>query len=113
MEITGRMKDFYDIYYLATTFDFIGRDLQEAIQITLTNRNRDFKNDSVAVIHRLVKNSAIQRRWDNFCKKILKYDLDFYCVVNLIIDFTLQPYESIMKDEEFLKTWKCKEKQYI
>lgn len=113
MEITGRMKDFYDIYYLATTFDFIGRDLQEAIQITLTNRNRDFRNDSVVVIHRLVNNSAIQRRWGNFCKKILKYNLDFNCVVNLIIDFTLPPYESIMKDEKFFKTWNSKEKQYI
>jgi predicted nucleotidyltransferase component of viral defense system len=113
MEITGRMKDFYDIYYLATTFNFIGRDLQEAIQITLTNRNRDFRNDSVVVIHRLVNNSAIQRRWGNFCKKILKYNLDFNCVVNLIIDFTLPPYESIMKDEKFFKTWNSKEKQYI
>jgi predicted nucleotidyltransferase component of viral defense system len=113
MEITGRMKDFYDIYYLATTFDFIGRDLQEAIQITLTNRNRDFRNDSVVVIHRLVNNSAIQRRWGNFCKKILKYNLDFNCVVNLIIDFTLPPYESIMKDEKFFKTWNSKKKQYI
>jgi len=113
MEITGRMKDFYDIYYLATTFNFIGRDLQEAIQITLTNRNRDFRNDSVVVIHRLVNNSAIQRRWGNFCKKILKYNLDFNCVVNLIIDFTLPPYESIMKDEKFFKTWISKKKQYI
>ncbi len=31
MELTGRMKDFYDIYYIATSFDFEGRKVQEAI----------------------------------------------------------------------------------
>jgi predicted nucleotidyltransferase component of viral defense system len=31
MESTGRMKDFYDIYYIATSFDFEGRKVQEAI----------------------------------------------------------------------------------
>ena len=38
MEATSRMKDFFDIYYLATTFDFDGRKLQEAIYETVTNR---------------------------------------------------------------------------
>jgi predicted nucleotidyltransferase component of viral defense system len=35
MEATSRMKDFFDIYYLATTFDFDGRKLQEAIYETI------------------------------------------------------------------------------
>lgn len=28
LELTGRMKDFYDIYYLSKTFDFDGMKLQ-------------------------------------------------------------------------------------
>jgi len=28
-ELTGRMKDFYDIYYLAHTFNFIGENLRK------------------------------------------------------------------------------------
>ena len=36
-ELTGRMKDFYDIYYLSRTFDFDGLKLQTAIQETLQN----------------------------------------------------------------------------
>lgn len=35
LELTGRMKDFYDIYYLSRTFDFDGLKLQTAIQETL------------------------------------------------------------------------------
>ena len=38
IEATDRMKDFYDIYYLATNFNFDERKLQEAIYETLSNR---------------------------------------------------------------------------
>lgn len=113
MEATGRMKDFYDIYYLATTFDFEGKNLQRAIYETLTTRARFFESDSVVVISRLVKNTVIQKRWAIFCKKILKYELDYNDVVNVIIDFTLPPYASIINAEEFSKNWSYKDKSYI
>lgn len=113
MEATSRMKDFYDIYYLAITFDFDGRKLQEAIYETLTNRARPYEKDSVSVISRLVDDSEIQKRWNNFCKKILKYELDFSDVVNTIISFISPPYESIIHDDEFFKSWSCKDERYI
>ena len=55
METTGKMKDFYDIYYIATTFDFVGRKLREAIYETLTNRGRPYEKDSISDIYRLTK----------------------------------------------------------
>lgn len=113
MEATGRMKDFYDIYYLATTFDFDGRKIQKAIYKTLTNRSRSYQKDAVAIISRLVHDSEIQKRWNNFCNKILKYKLDFDLVVNVIIDLTLPPYEAITLKEKFLKCWSHKNKKYI
>lgn len=113
MEATGRMKDFYDIYYLATTFDFEGRKLQEAIYETLSNRGTPYEKDSVVVIGRLTKDSQIQKRWNNFCKKILKYELDFTDVVNIIIDFTSPPYQSIIEENEFFKNWSFEDKKYI
>lgn len=113
MEATGRMKDFYDIYYLATTFGFDGRKLQEAIYETLTNRSRSYEKDSVVVIARLTEEAEIQKRWKNFCKNILKYELDFNVVVNTIIDFAAPPYESIIQHDEFFKSWSYKDKKYI
>ncbi|MDD4262375.1 nucleotidyl transferase AbiEii/AbiGii toxin family protein [Syntrophaceticus schinkii] len=113
MEATGRMKDFYDIYYLATTFDFDGRMLQEAIYETLSNRGTPYEKDSVAIISRLAEDDDILKRWDNFCKKILKYELSFKEVVDVIIDFVLPPYESITLNGEFFKDWSCKERRYI
>ena len=113
MEATGRMKDFYDIYYLATTFNFEGRKLQEAIYETLSNRGTPHEKDSILVIARLADNTDIQKRWNNFCKKILKYELDFKVVIDTIIDFTLLPYQSIINQDEFFKKWSYEDKKYI
>ncbi len=38
MELTSRVKDYYDLHFIATTFDFDGWVLQEAIMETLQNR---------------------------------------------------------------------------
>ena len=45
-ELTGRMKDFYDVYYLARTFDFDGAKLQTAIFETLQRRGTPDDKDS-------------------------------------------------------------------
>ncbi len=113
MEATGHMKDFYDIYYLATTFDFEGRKLQEAIYETLSNRGTPYEKDSVAVISRLAEDSNILKRWDNFCKKILKYKLDFNHVIKVIIDFLQPPYEALILEDELFKDWSHEKKGYV
>ena len=113
MEATGRMKDFYDIYYLATNFDFDGRKLQEAIYETLSNRGTPYEKDSIAVIVRLIKDVEVQKRWNKFCKKILRYELDFYHVVNTIIEFTSPPYNAMIKEDEFFKEWSSKYRKYV
>lgn len=112
MEFTGRMKDFYDIYYLAITFEFEGRKLQEAIYETLTNRNRTYERDSISNISRLIKDSGIQKRWANFCSKILSDELDFSDVVGVITDFIAPPYQAIVKEDEFFGKWDYKEGKY-
>ncbi|WP_327191965.1 nucleotidyl transferase AbiEii/AbiGii toxin family protein [Tissierella praeacuta] len=112
MEMTGRMKDFYDIFYIATTFDFEGRKLQEALYETLSNRGRAYEKDSITDILRLTEDTEVQKRWDNFCNKILNYKLDFIDVVNIIIDFISPPYESILKEDEFFEKWDSKKRKY-
>lgn len=113
METTGRMKDFYDIYYLATTFDFEGRKLQKAIYETLNNRDRKYGKDSVLNILRLIDNKDVLKRWNNFCNKILKYKLDFTDVANIIIIFIQPPYQSMIKEDEFVKKWNYEDRKYI
>lgn len=42
MEFSSRMKDYYDIYYLANKFDFEGKILSEALRKTFVNREHNF-----------------------------------------------------------------------
>lgn len=42
MEFSSRMKDYYDIYYLASKFDFDGKMLTEALAKTFNNREHAF-----------------------------------------------------------------------
>jgi len=112
MESTGRMKDFYDIYYIATSFDFEGRKVQEAIFETFSNRGTPIEQDSIQVIERLIKNEAIINRWDIFCKKVLQYELKMDGVINLIISFLDPPFQAMIKENEFLKHWNSSHRQY-
>lgn len=42
MEFSSRMKDYYDIYYLANRFDFDGATLTKALKKTFENRGHVF-----------------------------------------------------------------------
>lgn len=42
MEFSSRLKDYYDIYYLANKFNFDGALLTEAMKKTFSNRDHLF-----------------------------------------------------------------------
>lgn len=44
-EINSRMKDFYDIWLLSRQFDFTGKDLAQAIQLTFDQRKTTLPSD--------------------------------------------------------------------
>ena len=46
MEATSRMKDFFDIYYLSSMFDFDGHKLQEAVWQTVQHRGTVYEENS-------------------------------------------------------------------
>jgi len=113
MEATGRMKDFYDIYFLASHFDFDGGILQTAISSTLKKRKRGYEKDAVRMIARLEQDGAIRKRWENFCKKVLRFELNFKVVLDVIIQFLVPPFEAIKIEDRFIKFWNSKNKTYI
>lgn len=89
-ELTGRMKDFYDIYYLARTFDFDSAKLQAAIFETLQRRGTPYDKDSFKRIVELSKDEDMQKRWKYFLKNIKDDMLEFEVVIGEIQVF-LEP----------------------
>ncbi|MCL2121276.1 MAG: nucleotidyl transferase AbiEii/AbiGii toxin family protein, partial [Clostridiales bacterium] len=106
-ELTGRMKDFYDIYYLARTFDFDGLKLQNAIFEALQNRGTTYEKNSFERIIQLANDADMHTKWKYFLKNIKNESLDFAVVINEIKVFLEPVYEAIIKETEWQKKWNC------
>lgn len=104
-ELTGRMKDFYDIYYLARTFNFDGIKLQTAIFETLQQRGTHYDRDSFKRIVALSKDEDMQKRWKYFLKNIKDDTLEFEVVIKEIQIFLEPIFNAILNEEECLREW--------
>lgn len=111
-ELTGRMKDFYDIYYLSQTFDFDGLKLQTAIAETLQNRGTDYNADSFKRIKELVDDENMQIRWRHFLRSLHDPDIPFLQVMDGIAIFIEPPWEAFLKEEEFQKQWSAEKNKW-
>lgn len=104
-ELTGRMKDFYDIYYLSNAFDFDGVILQTAIFETLQQRGTPYDRDSFKRIISLAEDEDIQKRWKNFLRNIKDDTLEFSVVIAEIQIFLEPVFDAIVNGEEWQKMW--------
>lgn len=104
MEFSSRMKDYYDIYYLANKFDFDGEMLVEAMLKTFENRNHIFTIEQFKQIISFNTNDAMKKKWVAFCKKI-QIESEFKCVLTTVKDFLFLPYQAVINKVEFRKKW--------
>ena len=105
VERTGRMKDFYDIYYLSQTFNFDGLKLQTAIAETLRNRGTDYSADSFHRITALVNDENMQVRWRHFLRTLHNPDIPFSQVMDGIAAFIEPVWDAFIKGNKFQKQW--------
>ena len=105
LELTGRMKDFYDIYYLSRTFDFYGLKLQTAIQETLQNRGTTYERDSFDRVLSLVDDEDMQTKWRYFLKTLGNPEIAFTAVMEGIKAFLFPVWTAIVAEEELLQNW--------
>ena len=113
METTSRMKDFYDIYYLALNYNFSISDLSDSLYNTFKNRSTNYQINSIEEIERLASDKILLRRWSNFCERVLDEKIDFKDVIEVIISFLNPPFKEIFKDNKSEKTWDFKKQKYL
>ena len=104
-ELTGRMKDFYDIYYLSCTFDFDGLKLQTAIQETLQNRGTAYEKYSFDRVLALADDEDMQTKWRYFLRTLGNPEISFAAVIAGLRGFLQPVWERILSEEEFLMHW--------
>jgi len=107
LELTSRMKDYYDIYYIAVTFDFDGRKLQEAIKQTLQIRGTDYYQDSFDLLMSLSHNEIMHHKWILFLRKTGQQGPSFDTVMKTIDLFLRPAFQAILDGNEWLEKWKC------
>jgi len=107
MELTSRMKDYYDLYFIARTFDFDGRKLQEAIMQTLENRGTDYDRSSFDEIISFSENDAMLVKWRQFLRRTKLPDIEFGEVTDLLNTFLGGIWNAIVNEDEWHKTWHC------
>ncbi len=105
LEMTSRMKDFYDIYYLSNIFDFDGRKLQEAIFETLQNRGTSYEKDSLTVIENFANDNGMVTKWNRWLKEIGNPQLDYKTVIDSIVKFLFPIWKVIINEDECFMMW--------
>ena len=112
MEFSSRMKDYYDIYYLANKFDFDGVTLTEALKKTFENRNHNFTIEQFEQMLEFDSDDAMQKKWKAFIKKINTETDDFETVLKTIKLFLVEPFIAAVENKNFDNKWSCVTNQW-
>lgn len=105
MEFSSRMKDYYDIFYLANKFDFDGKILTEALRKTFTNREHNFTEEQFEQVMGFDDDVAMQKKWKAFVRKIDTKTDNYSTVLNTIKVFLTKPFTAAIRDKEFTEKW--------
>jgi predicted nucleotidyltransferase component of viral defense system len=113
LEMTSRLKDYYDIYYLSLSFNFDGKVLLDAIISTFENRNSPVNQEILNELAKINKNEIIKRRWQAFSRKSLNVNISFDDIFDVFLKFTEPILTAIINEVEYDKKWSYKLTQYI
>ena len=105
MEFSSRMKDYYDIYYLANKFDFDGSVLAEALRKTFENRGHTFTVEQFEQVMAFDDDETMQKKWKAFCRKIDTITDDYSTVLLTIKNFLTKPISATVHAAYFNEQW--------
>lgn len=113
MEFSSRMKDYYDIYYLATHFEFDSDTLAEAMRKTFKNRNHHFTMEQFNQVMAFGDNESMQKKWRTFIRKIDTKTDDYGTVLKTIKTFLTKPFMAAVENKEFIQQWSAANGEWI
>ena len=112
MEFSSRMKDYYDIYYLANKFDFDGATLTEALEKTFENRLHTFTAEQFEQVMSFDNDDAMQKKWKAFVRKIETKTDDFGKVIETINLFLAEPFKAAVENQNFTAKWTASDNEW-
>jgi len=104
----SRMKDFFDLWMLASVFEFEGSRLSRSIKATFDQRRTPLPAEPpLALTEEFYTDSAKQTQWNAFIRKgsFRKQEKEFGRVVSLLREFLLPPILSPVEGQTFNGYW--------
>ena len=96
MEYSSRMKDYYDLYYILTHFEFDNDTLAEAMKKTFENRNHHFTMEQYNQVMSFGEDEAMNKKWNAFIKKIDSDSVDYKEILKVIENHLREPIETVL-----------------
>ena len=112
MEFSSRMKDYYDIYYLANKFDFDGATLTEALRKTFENRGHTFTAEQFEQVIAFDSDETMRKKWKAFARKIDTKTDDYGIVLRMIKEFLTEPFTAAILNDKFTKSWSANDNNW-
>lgn len=109
--VNSRMKDYYDVYYLAENRSFDGSQLQEAIKRTFQRRKTETPQELPAALTKsFYKDETKVKQWEAFIAKISDNQVpsDLEKVVTRLFDFLWPVTDALSNGKSFVSEWKPK-----
>ena len=113
VEFSSRMKDYYDIYYIANKFDFDGSVLAEALRKTFVNREHNFTVEQFEQVMSFADDAAMQKKWKAFVRKINTKTDDYEIVLKTIRDFLEKPFTAAVENKTFAERWSAANSKWM
>lgn len=104
---TSRMKDFYDIHFIASTIRFERKQLKKALLSTFKDRGTDTGKIKVIFDDGFKQNAMKQEQWRAFLRKNeLEFSGDFETAIEKIERFLVPLFDGNL-DQKHHHLWNC------
>jgi len=106
-QLNSRMKDFFDIWLLASVFPFDGDDLGNAIRATFARRQTPIEAAPVGFSSEFARNPSKAVQWKAFVRRSLLQEApeEFYDVVECVRQFLHPVAAAIASNRAFAANW--------
>jgi hypothetical protein len=103
----SRMKDFYDVWYLAFCKNMEGEALANAIKATFTRRETPIADGPLYIVtENFASDTGKATQWNAFIRKNrLNIELKFEELIRLLQILIEPVYRSLAQDQSFDRTW--------
>jgi hypothetical protein len=102
----SRMKDFYDLWLLASKFNYAGEIIAQAINKTFDRRTTPLPVDyPLALTEDFYQDANKLAQWQAFANRTRLETSDFYQVISLLREFLMPPTLALVKGEVFNLHW--------